>query len=94
MDFLNSITFPVVADVDLEFSEYATVLAEPSGLGMVHLCSNWAKQTYRSVDFSNTTNAEAIQKILTFYRHGTYRRMVGTHIYFDGIENGVILLSD
>jgi len=63
-------------------------LDAPSGLGKVLLCSNWLEQRYRLIDFSNTTNKQAIEKILIFYKHKTYCRGIGDHIFFEGFMIG------
>ena len=57
----------------------------PSGLGQILLCSNWWDGKYRKVDFTGTTNKEAVEKVLKFYKHKTYRRLVGDHIFFEGV---------
>lgn len=62
------------------------LLDKPSGLTQVILCSNWRDKKYRKVDFTGTTNEEAIKKILTFYKHKTYRRLIGDHTFFGGID--------
>ena len=64
------------------------ILDKPSGLTTAMLCSywNWWKQKYHVLDFTGTTNREAIKKILTFYEHKTHRRLVGDHIFFEGFE--------
>lgn len=61
-------------------------LNEPSNLTGVLLCSNWREQKYRLVDFTGTTIGQAIEKILVFYKHKTYRRMIGDHTFFEGFE--------
>jgi hypothetical protein len=63
-------------------------LSDPSGLGDVLLTSDWWNDKERLVSFKGTTVEQAIEKILTFYRHKTYRRGVGDHIFFEGfIQN-------
>jgi hypothetical protein len=52
----------------------------------VLLLSDWLKQKYRLIDFTGTTNEQAIKKILTFYKHKTIRRGVGDHIFFEGFD--------
>jgi len=73
------------ADILAEMEEdQKALLGKPSGLTQVLLCSNWWDKKYRQVDFTGTTNEEAIKKILTFYKHKTYRRGVGDRIFFEG----------
>lgn len=98
--FLNSITFPVVAEFELlEFApHHHEQLVQPSGLSKVLLCSNWKDQKYREVDFTGTSNAEAILKILMFYGHKLYRRMIGPRQQFRGLaecdtDRMLVLLS-
>jgi hypothetical protein len=88
--------FPVVADFEqiLFTPEQRLELSQPSDLTNAHLCSNWNKQSYRTVDFTNTSVEEAIRKILTFYKHKTYRRLIGQRIFFNGIEDDIVLLSE
>ena len=77
-------------------AEQKALLDKPSGLTQVLLCSNWWDKKYRQVDFTGTTNEEAIKKILVFYKHKTYRRLVGDHTFFegfDGAENKIHLGS-
>ena len=70
---------------EIEFEdEQRQWLGEPSGLGQVALCRDWWGDKWRLVDFTGTTNEEAIKKILTFYKHKTYRRGVGDHLFFEG----------
>lgn len=64
--------------------EQKAMLNQPSGLTRVLLISNWWEHKTRLLDFTGTTNEEAIKKILTFYKHKTYRRLVGDHIFFEG----------
>ena len=59
-------------------------LKDPSGLGHVLLTSDWWKDEERLVSFKGTNVEQAIDKILRFYRHKTYRRGVGDHIFFEG----------
>lgn len=77
-------------------AEQKALLGKPSGLTQVLLCSNWWDKKYRQVDFTGTTNEEAIKKILVFYKHKTHRRLVGDHQFFegfDGAENKISLGS-
>jgi hypothetical protein len=61
------------------------ILDNVSGLSNVLLCSDWLKQKYRMLDFTGTTNEEAIKKILVFYKHRTFRRLIGYHTNFEGL---------
>ncbi len=91
MEFtINRFAFPVTAAWnDLAFTEEErTLLSLPSGLSNVLLCSNINTMVNRVLDFEGTTNEEAIKKILTFYSHRTFRRMIGDHIQFSGIHIG------
>jgi hypothetical protein len=87
MSSLHNFIFPVVLPFnELRFSEEETALLDtPSQLREVNLCSNWEKQSYRTLNFEGTTVREAIQKILTFYSHNTHRRLIGDHICFAGL---------
>ena len=72
---------------DIDFNdEQRYQLSHPSELTNVLLCSNWWKQKYRLVDFTGTSNKEAIEKILKFYKHKTFRKLVGDHIFFEGFR--------
>ena len=83
---LNDFEFAVTDTFEniLMEEDQKALLDKPSGLTQVILCSNWGKK-YRKVDFTGTTNEEAIKKILTFYKHKTYRRLIGDHIFFGGV---------
>ena len=85
---LNFFTFNVCDTFnEIEFSyEQKELLSMPSELNRVLLCSNWWKKHYRLLDFSGTTNEEAIKKMLTFYKHKTFRRLVGDHLFFEGFR--------
>jgi hypothetical protein len=93
---LNNFNFLVTDSYDeIEFTDkQQQLLHHPSYLNFVLLCNNWWKQTYRLLNFTGTTNEEAIKKILVFYKHKTFRRLIGDHIFFEGFNitsNGVIL---
>jgi hypothetical protein len=87
---INNFEFNITnefADILTEMEEdQKALLDKPSGLTQVLLCSNYWDKKYRQVDFTGTTNEEAIKKILTFYKHKTYRRLVGDHTFFEGID--------
>ena len=72
---------------NIEFNEEQRLqLSLPSELTDVLLCSNWWEQKYRIINFRGTSNKEAIEKILVFYRHKTFRRLIGDHIFFEGFR--------
>ena len=87
---INNFEFNITnefADILAEMEEdQKALLDKPSGLTQVLLCSNYWDKKYRQVDFTGTTNEEAIKKILTFYKHKTHRRLVGDHTFFEGID--------
>ena len=64
--------------------EQKGLLNKPSGLAGVILPSNRLKSLFRVVDFTGTTVEEAIKKVLAFYKHKTYRKLVGS-LTFKGI---------
>ncbi len=72
------------------------ILDQPSGLTNVLLISDIQKGKCRLLDFTDTTIEQAINKILTFYKHKTYRRLIGDHIFFEGFietEDGYNLIN-
>jgi hypothetical protein len=80
---------------DIEFNdEQRVLLNQPSHLTDVLLINNYwggnamdmKKRKYRLLNFTGTTNEEAIKKILTFYKHKTYRRLLSHHIFFEGFD--------
>lgn len=64
--------------------EIEDVLDEPCNMKWVLLCSNIAKQHYRLFNVENLSNREVCEKIYRFYRHKTYRRLIGDHILMNG----------
>jgi hypothetical protein len=99
------IEFKTDADADDDnknaFSE--TELMKPSGLGKVLIMSCWNGDSskYKLLDFTGTTNYEAIEKVLMFYKHKTYWRCIEhhhcsnelhtpllDHIFFQGFYDG------
>jgi hypothetical protein len=82
---INSFEFNITDKFeDIEFNEkQKTLLPSKSELTKVLLCSDWYEQKYREIDFTGTTNEEAIKKILTFYNNKTYRLLVGDHTFFE-----------
>jgi hypothetical protein len=87
---LNDIEFNITSDYDTIVkeecitNEHKEMLNKSSGLTDVLLMTSYNR--FRRVDFTGTTNEQAIKKILTFYKHKTYRRLVGDHIYFEGFH--------
>jgi hypothetical protein len=98
-NIMDEFDFVVVENFkDMEFTdEQLALLRHPSGLTNVLLCSNYWKQKYRLLDFTGTTVEDAIKKILTFYRHKTFRRLIGDHIFFEGFtiddDNGLAIIN-
>ena len=73
-----------------EYNDMRTKLDEPSNLTKVDIPRRHfvcpLDIRYSTLDFTGTTVRQAIQKILTFYTHKTYRKEIGDHIFFEGIE--------
>ena len=65
-------------------TEIEDVLDEPCNMDYIILCSNWEKQTYRRLDVRGLTNADVCKKVYAFYKHKTYRRLMGDHIFLEG----------
>lgn len=88
MGDINSFEFNITNEFEVVLGmmeeEQIGILGNPSGLGQVLLCSDYWGNKYRLLDFTGTTNEEAIRKILRFYKHKTYRRLVGDHTFFEG----------
>lgn len=61
-------------------------LNKPSGLTHACLYSDWGNKKTRIL-WLGGTNYEAIVKILTFYKHKTYNRLVGDHKFFEGFDD-------
>lgn len=77
--------FETILKEEFTTEEQKNILKKPSGLTEVLLLTSYKKgNRYRRLDFTGTTNEEAIKKILKFYKHKLYRRQVGDHIYFEG----------
>jgi hypothetical protein len=93
--------FPISFNVTDEFKNIKfkdfelPFLSQPSGLTQVLLYSNYWKKEYRNLDFTGTTCEQAIKKILTFYKHKTYRRNIKeyTHCYGVYIEKGIATID-
>jgi len=90
------VTINEFKDIEAEMSDGQKLrLKKPSGLGEVLLRTDYFGGKCRRLDFTGTTNEEAIKKILTFYKHKTFRRMVGDHIFFEGFTrkaNGDVVI--
>lgn len=75
-----------------EYNDFRKQLDEPSGFTQMNLVKrHWncpLDVRYRTVDFTGTTVRQAIQKILKFYTHKTYRREIGDHTFFEGLCDG------
>jgi hypothetical protein len=74
-----------------EYNDLRKQLDEPSGLDDVdiiyrHFNLPRLDMRWRILNFSGTTVRQAIQKILRFYTHKTYRREIGDHTFFEGIK--------
>ncbi len=85
---MNTLRFAVVDPFEaivFDNSQKA-IMDQQSGLTNVLLISNYEKIKYRLLDFTGTTNEQAIKKILTFYKHKTYRRLIDNHIFFEGFH--------
>ena len=65
-------------------TEIEDVLDEPCNMDYIILCSNWEKQTYRRLDVRGLSNADVCKKVYAFYKHKTYRRLMGDHIFLEG----------
>jgi hypothetical protein len=95
---MNTFDFMITDEFhEIEFDDdQKDILKHPSGLINVLLISNYWNRKYRLLDFRGTTNEEAIKKILTFYKHKTYRRLMGDHIFYEGFtrtEDGYDVLN-
>ena len=103
---LSRYEFSITSDFeDIEFDEeQQQLLNEPSNLTKVLLISDYwggramdlRKRKTRLLDFTGTTNEQAIKKILAFYKHKSFRRGVGDHTFFEGFtftEDGKAYVS-
>ena len=95
MEFpINNINFNITSKFDdIQFNDdQRALLNQPSNMTRVVLISSYSvhdasKHKYRLLDFTGTTVEQAIRKILTFYRHKTYRRLIGDHMFFERFDN-------
>jgi hypothetical protein len=56
-------------------------LNEPSGLTKIRVPTYYG---YKLVDFTGTTNEQALKKLLNFYSEPLMAESRGDHIYFEG----------
>jgi len=69
--------------------ELLACLAEPAGLTEVLLCKSlrdFDNPRYRRLDFTGLTVFEVLQRLVKFYSHKTFRRLLGDHHFFEGFE--------
>lgn len=83
---INNFDFDVTTDFNTSglTEDEKALLSQPSGLTRALLISNYKANKYRELDFTGTTCEQAIKKILTFYKHKTYRRLLGNNIICEG----------
>jgi hypothetical protein len=68
----------------ININEILNILNKDCNMDYIILCSNWEKQTYRRLDVRGLSNAEVCKKVYVFYKHKTYRRLMGDHIFLEG----------
>ena len=95
---MNTLRFVVIDPFEaIVFDDMQrAILDQQSGLTNVLLISDIQKGKCRLLDFTGTTNEQAIKKILAFYKHKTYRRLINDHIFFEGFietEDGYNLIN-
>jgi hypothetical protein len=103
---INTLTFSITDtwdevekwwDENPEYEPLRKRLDEPSGLSLIKIPSRIFMVPldirYRVLDFTGTTVRQAFQKILTFYKHKTYRREVGDHTFFEGVYDRTVALG-
>jgi hypothetical protein len=90
-DFDITITGSLYEDIALHIDQHKTPLEEIENklnerckMEFIILCSNWWKQTFRVLNVNGFTNREVCNKIYTFYKHKTYRNLMGDHIWLEG----------
>lgn len=69
---------------DVENKHLLQYLGEPAELRRVCLWSNYHEGKSRILDFTGLTVFEVIQRVLLFYKHKTYNRLMGDHRFFQG----------
>ncbi len=65
-------------------TEIEDVLNDDCNMDYILLCSNWNKQTYKRLDVRGLSNRDVCNKVYSFYKHKTYRRLMGDHIFLEG----------
>lgn len=89
-DFVISINGSIAEDIanlicdEITVDEVIDKLNEPCNMDYILLCSNWGKQTYRVLDVKDLSNKQVCNKVYDFYKHKTYRRLMGDHIWLEG----------
>jgi hypothetical protein len=90
-DFDITITGSLYEDIAVHIDQDKTPLEEiedklnePCNMEYILLCSNRWKQIYRVLNVKDLTNRQVCKKIYTFYKHKTYRRLMGDHIWLEG----------
>ena len=72
---------------DIELNQTQRVmLNQPSGLTDVALIRHYWNDGVEILDFRGTTNKEAIEKILGFYKKKSDRKYLGCHLFFEGFH--------
>ena len=69
---------------NININEVLNVLNKDCKMDYILLCSNYNKQTYKVIDVRGLSNAEVCEKVYAFYKHKTYRRLMGNHIWLEG----------
>jgi hypothetical protein len=88
---INNFTFNVCDTIDEVIKEPANrrflqFLGDDCGLANIELPSEWAMPftRHRMLHVIGDTNYRLIERILTFYKHKTFRRKIGDHRFFEG----------
>jgi len=63
---------------------------ETMNLTKIRLISSWLPRRERLLDVTGLNAKEVFQKILRFYKHKTFRRCIGDHIFFEGFNSDEI----
>ena len=90
-DFDITITGSLYEDIALHIDHHKTPLEEienklnePCNMKFILLCCHWQKHKSRVFNVENLTNRQVCEKVYTFYKHKTYRRLMGDHIWLEG----------